>query len=216
MRFRNSCYLAVLALCFCAAANAATVKGNSGYGEIGLVIHPCTGCVSGPTLGATITGEDFDSTSLSDIEVYDFLVVNPPAEFNFFITATGAPINSATDLGLFTCDNSGFFTGDYPQCSNFTPPASIASSLSGNIASFLNVTASTGNTFDFFVALDVSNGPPTSVTASIAAAPEPRFLPLAGIGLLAALVLFHHWGLARSRTAGDAGLAPEYTGGSAK
>jgi hypothetical protein len=190
MRFRNTCYIGALVLCFCAAANAATVKGNSGYGEIGLVINPCAGCVSGPTLGATITGEDFNATSVSGIEVYDFLVVNPPADFSFFITAAGAPINSSSDIGLFTCDNPAFFTGGYPQCSNFTPPASDAGSLSGNTASFLDITASPGNTFDFFVALNVANGPPTSVTASIAGVPEPRFLPLLSIGLLTALVFF--------------------------
>lgn len=199
MFFRNLSYTAALALFFCAGANAARVAGNSGYGEPGLVISACVGCVSGPTLGATITGEFYSSTSFSDIEVFDFLVVNPPADFDFLITPTGAPINSSDDLGLFTCDDPSFFNAGYPQCGNFTPPLSDAGTLIANTASFA-VTASPGNTFDFFVALNVANGQPTSVSASITGVvgtPEPRFLPLLGVGLLAALVFFR-----RSRVAG--------------
>ena len=89
MFFRNLSYMAALALCFCAAANAARVEGNSGYGEPDLVISACVGCVSGPTLGATITGELYNSTSVSDIEVFDFLVVNPPVDFDFAHYADG-------------------------------------------------------------------------------------------------------------------------------
>ena len=98
------------------------------------------------------------------------------------ITPTGASINSSDDLGLFTCDDPSFFNAGYPQCGNFTPPLSDAGTLIGNTASFA-VTALPGNTFDFFVALNVANGPPTSVSASITGVvgtPEPRFLPLAG------------------------------------
>ena len=183
------------------AANAGRVTTNSSYGQIGLSIDTaCADCTILNTLGATITGENYDSTSQSGVVVYDFDVSNLMGAYTFDITAEGASIlaidpGGSQGYGVFTCSPPDSFTmGGTPQCSpdvpaGFNPGDTDYGSLNSNVASFPVSGASSTDSFVFFVALD---GPPTGVTASFetSAVPEPRLLSLLGIVLVAGFILF--------------------------
>jgi hypothetical protein len=205
MKLKNLCCMTALLLCLSAAANAGRVANNSSYGIGPFTITSCAlaDCFSGDTLGSTISIEDFLATSETGITVYDFDISNPAPNFTLDIAVTGASIISdPTDptqdgYGLFTCASG--FPSNQPQCSNDLPfgvtSDSDYGSLSGNTVSFPVMNATSGDDFVFFVAMD---GTPTSVIGSYetSSVPEPRFLPLLAIGLLAAFVVFRRKRLA--------------------
>jgi hypothetical protein len=131
--------------------------------------------------------------------MFDFDVTGAPGSYTLTLTSTGAPINSANDLGLFTCSPP---SSTSPQCSNELPPGVTSTSttygslLSSNVASFPVTGAPSADTFVFFVALNDPTGAAANVSAVLTptatAAPEPRLLSLAGLGLMAFMVLGRH------------------------
>jgi hypothetical protein len=210
MTLKNLGRLTTVLVCFATAAYAGHIGGDSSYGETsGLLPEPCTSTTttsfspftfSCDTDGATITAEAFTASvpalNGDTLEIFDFAVTGVSSGYTLTLTATGAPINSANDLGLFTCDTG---VSDLPQCSNDLPPGVTSTSdygiLSGGVASFAVSSATSADKFVFFVALDEgadpSALPAANVTASLSptttttATPEPRMLSLLGLGFLA-------------------------------
>lgn len=205
MTLTNLGRLTTVLVCFAAAANAGLIGGGSSYGEnFSSTPAPCTSLTttsfssftfSCDTDGATITAEAFTASvpalNGDTLEMFDFKVTDAPSDYTLTLTATGAPINSANDLGLFTCAG----VTDTPQCSNDLPMGVTSTSNYGSlessfVASFPVTGATSGDTFVFFVALDDPNGTGASVNASLAstsstATPEPGFFLLSGLCLLA-------------------------------
>ena len=152
--------------------------------------------------GATITAESFVASTNSDLVVFDFMVSNEPSGMGLVLTPSGAPINSASDLGLFFC--SGGSTS--PQC-NGTSAAQVLSEIAndGSLIGGDAVFPHSSSTLTYFAVLndpatpagcDPSSPPCTrtsaSVTASFApatATPEPRLLPILGLVMLAAILI---------------------------
>jgi hypothetical protein len=183
--------------------------------------------------GADIMAEAFTASTDSDLIMFDFQVTNAPSDYILQLTASGAPINSSDDLGLFTCPPAA-----PPQCGGL--PMGVAAdsitygSLTGdNIATFPVTGATPSNSFVFFVALDdpqvcepgtpCPTGPgnacdpsvdtcvrtSANVTATFlptTATPEPRLLPILGLGLLA-LVIVRWRRAAHTRTAAKSPLS---------
>ncbi len=128
--------------------------------------------------------------------MFDFEVTNAPSNYTLTLTATGAPINSANDLGLFICSLNAV---DPPQCSGSLPQgvttlSTYGSLVSNFVASFPVTGATSANAFVFFVALNDPNGSAASVSATStptvsASAPEPSAFTMLGLGLFAFAVL---------------------------
>jgi hypothetical protein len=218
----KSCSLIVtMLLGLCTFAQAGRVLNSSSYGGNFGFSTPATcgtssttpfsvdsadfsfSCDSG---GADITGEVFPASTRNDLIMFDFKVTNAPSNYILTLTANGAPINSANDIGMFLCDGSS----NSPQCGTSPPGVNPADygSLVGNVATFPVTGAPPGSTFVFFVALNdpALCGPAggcsdpcdpsvdtcvrqsasvhASLTPSTSAVPEPRLLPLLGLGLL--------------------------------
>jgi hypothetical protein len=207
MMLKKLIHVTTVLMCFATVANAGRVTGNSGYGgNFSSTPKACTASTTTSyasftfsciTDGATITAEAFISSSNSNFEMFDFLVTNAPSNYTLTLTATGAPINSATDLGLFTCDQNAV---DPPQCSNQLPQGVTSATnygtlVSSFVASFPVTGATSANAFVFFVALnDPNNGSSASVSATLAPtvsgnAPEPSAVTMLGLGLFAFALL---------------------------
>jgi hypothetical protein len=201
---KNLCLVTTFVMCFATAMHAGIISGSSSYG--GNMSSSPASCTTSPTTSfssftfscdtgdATVFAEAFTASTNSDLVMFDFSVTGAPSDYTLTLTSTGAPINSANDLGLFICDPSA-----PPQCSNDLPPGVTSTSdygslLSADVASFPVSGAAPTDTFVFFVALDDPEGTAANVTASLEAAtsatPEPNMLPLLGCGLLA-LMAFH-------------------------
>jgi hypothetical protein len=211
MKLKNLICFTIVLTCFASAANAGRVSGNSDYG--GNFSSSPKACTTTSTIsytspsssafsfscitdGATITAEAFIASTNSSLEMFDFEVTNAPSNYTLTLTSTGSPINSATDLGLFTCSPGGV---DPPQCSNQLPSgvttlSNYGSLVSNFVASFPVTGATSANTFVFFVALNDPNGSAASVSATLAptvsaTAPEPSAFTMLGAGLFAFAIL---------------------------
>lgn len=208
-KLRNLSRVTIIVLCFATAMEAGIIAGSSNYGVNFNAPEACTTTAttfvnsysfSCNTGSATVTAEAFTASTNSDLVIFDFQVTDAPGDYNLTLTSTGAPINSADDLGLFTCNPSA-----PPQCSNDLPlgvtlTSNYGTLVDSNDASFPVTGASSADTFVFFVALDDPNAAAANVTATLtptSGAPEPATLPLAG-GSLIALI----WFLRRQRLRG--------------
>jgi hypothetical protein len=203
--------LLVLLLALAASANATAIRGNSSYGTGNPANYSCLDIqpngslalpsMTSPTLNSAtqivcttdVTEQDF-SASIGDY-VYDYMI-NDLTNFTLTITSTN-PSVEFDDYGEFACaPPSGIecTSGLTVNTNVVTPESSVTFTVTGN---------NTSNPFVFFVSECTSNSSssfcsalspadlgPVSVTATVkAAAPEPHFLPLVGLGLLAAILI---------------------------
>ena len=145
--------------------------------------------------GATVTGESFTSAE-------------GPLVFDFKVTLAGTYIVTLTSTDLIDPDNYGLLTCDPTnpvQCSDLLPPGVTTTSdygtldITDKIATFdVNNAVAGSDTFVFFVQLQNTDDPVTiNIAPSTSTVPEPRMLPLLGLGMLAAFVFFRRWRLAR-------------------
>jgi len=204
MKLIKTIRLTTALVCFSTLAIAGRVEGSSDYG--GNFSSTPKACTSTPTTsyasftfscasgGASITAEAFLASTNSDLEIFDFAVTNAPANYTLTLTATGAPINSVNDLGLFTCGTGAI---NPPQCSDQLPSGVTSASNYGTLlnsfmASFPVTGATSANRFVFFVALDNPTGSAASVSATLTPAvsgvPEPAAFFLCGFGVVALVV----------------------------
>jgi hypothetical protein len=179
---------------FCVAAQAGRVVGSSNYGNEEPTTSCDPGCL-GELDGATVTGEFF--TSAEGPLVYDFKVT---LAGSYDVTLTSTDLIDPDNFGLLTCDPT-----NPVQCSNELPPGITTGSDYGTldgtdkIATFDVSNALAGSdTYVFFVQLQNPQDPVTiNIAPATSTVPEPRMLPLLGLGMLAAFVFFRRWRLAR-------------------